>query len=170
MRQLGFNWKYCASKLKVVPRTFFTWRENSGYVDPVECTLSDDALDALVVRFTEGHPSRGEQFVLSAFRANGMLVTRSRIRQSIQRVDPHGRAQRSQRCIKRRVYNVAGPYHLWLQDGNHKLVVFNFVIIDGFSRAIMFIHISDNNQADTVLRYYLQAVAEYGCPSRLRTY
>ena len=38
--------------------------------------------------------------------------------------------------LRRRVYNVQGPNHLWHVDTNHKLVRWNFIIvggIDGFS-------------------------------------
>lgn len=41
--------------------------------------------------------------------------------------------------------------------------------IDGFSRRIMFLKCSTNNKATTVLDSYLEAISEYGLPSRVRT-
>lgn len=79
---------------------------------------------------------------------------------------------RRQRCIKRRVYNVRGPGHLWHADGCHKLRRWGLVVhaaIDGFSRTVTFIRCSDNNRASTVLEGYMEGVRAYGCPSRLRT-
>ena len=57
-------------------------------------------------------------------------------------------------------------------DGNHKLIHWRIVIhgaIDGFSRTIVFLRCSTNNQADTVLAYFLQAIRHYRCPLRIRT-
>lgn len=40
--------------------------------------------------------------------------------------------------------------------------------IDGFSRAVVFLHASDNNRQDTVLQDFLVAAATFGIPSRIR--
>ena len=40
--------------------------------------------------------------------------------------------------------------------------------IDGFSRLIVFLKCSNNNRADTVYNLFLQAVGQYGLPSRIR--
>ena len=96
------------------------------------------------------------------------------IRASIHRVDVELEylKSRRQRCIKRRVYNVRGPGHLWHADGCHKLRRWGLVVhaaIDGFSRTVTFIRCSDNNRASTVLDGFMDGVRNYGCPSRLRT-
>ncbi|XP_022806612.1 uncharacterized protein LOC111343694 [Stylophora pistillata] len=71
---------------------------------------------------------------------------------------------------------------LWHMDGHHKLVSgdFNFnaitfwwgfvthAAIDGYSRKIMYLRCSTNNKADTVLRAFLEAVENFGLPSRIR--
>ena len=41
--------------------------------------------------------------------------------------------------------------------------------IDGYSRLIVFVHCSDNNQSSTVYEYFLEAIRKYGLPSRVRT-
>jgi hypothetical protein len=40
--------------------------------------------------------------------------------------------------------------------------------IDGYSRLPVYLRCSANNKADTVLRYFLEAVQEFGVPSRVR--
>ena len=79
-------------------------------------------------------------------------------------------SRRHQR-IKRRVYNVKGPHHLWHLDGNHKLKDFHLVIhgcIDGFSRNVIYLRVIDNNNANTVLDYFVQGTRNYMIPSRIR--
>ncbi|KAI5616016.1 hypothetical protein C0J50_10695, partial [Silurus asotus] len=41
--------------------------------------------------------------------------------------------------------------------------------IDGYSRLIVFLHASNNNRSTTVMNCFLNAVARYGVPSRVRT-
>jgi hypothetical protein len=41
--------------------------------------------------------------------------------------------------------------------------------IDGFSRLPVFLKISNNNRAETVLRAFIKAVEEYGLPRRVRS-
>ena len=60
---------------------------------------------------------------------------------------------------------------LYTLDGHHKLTRWRLVIhcaIDGYSRLIVFIKCSNNNKADTVYDLFLQAVGQYGLPSRIR--
>ena len=40
--------------------------------------------------------------------------------------------------------------------------------VDGYSRIPVYLHCSDNNRADTVLRLFREAVSLYGLPSRIR--
>jgi hypothetical protein len=40
--------------------------------------------------------------------------------------------------------------------------------VDGFSRAVVFLGLSDNNRADTVLNLFSDAVDRWGLPSRVR--
>ena len=99
-------------------------------------------------------------------------MQRGRLRDAIHRVDSYGVNDRKKRRLHRRVYNVKGPNHLWHVDTNHKLVRWHFVIvgaIDGFSRLPVMLDCTNNNRADTVLGCFLNAVGEFGLPSRVRT-
>ena len=57
-------------------------------------------------------------------------------------------------------------------DGHHKLVRWRMVThaaIDGYSRLVVFLQCSNNNKASTVCKYFLNAVQQYGLPSRVRS-
>lgn len=41
--------------------------------------------------------------------------------------------------------------------------------MDGYSRIPVFLKASNNNRADTVLDVFVEAVSEYGLPSRVRS-
>ena len=57
-------------------------------------------------------------------------------------------------------------------DGLHKLIKWRFVThggIDRYSRTVVFLKCSDNNQASTVFTLFSDAVESHGLPSRIRT-
>ena len=58
-------------------------------------------------------------------------------------------------------------------DGNHKLIQpYRLVIhggIDGFSRIIVYLKVSTNIKAQTVLTCFQEAIAKYNMPSRVRS-
>lgn len=103
-------------------------------------------------------------------------IQRRRIRQSIQRVDGIGVAERAERVnqrIRRRVYGSPYPHYCWHLDGNHKLIRWGLVIhcaIDGFSRACTYLKCSSNNRATTVLECFTEACDTFQIvPTRVRT-
>lgn len=56
-------------------------------------------------------------------------------------------------------------------DGHHKLVRWRMVIhgaIDGFSRAVMFLKCSTNNEALTILTLFEDAIQKFNIPARIR--
>src|SRR5436853_6177757 len=108
---------------------------------------------------------------MGLLRSQGIRIPRQRLRDSLQRVDTFGVLNRWSNIISRRKYQVAGPNALWHIDGNHKLIRWKFVIhggIDGFSRMVTFLHCSNNNKSQTVLRYFIEGKDEFGLPSRVR--
>ena len=91
--------------------------------------------------------------------------------ESLQRVDPVGASLRSCRAIHRRVYSLSCPLALWHFDGNHKLIRWRFVVhgcVDGFTRIPVYLSCSTNNKASAVLGCFLDAVAQWELPSRVR--
>jgi AraC-like DNA-binding protein len=133
--------------------------------------ISDNDLDALVQEILHIHPQCGEKTVSSRLVSYGIRVQRQKVRDSIHRVDPDGVLNRVKRVLHRRVYKVRSPNSLWHVDGYHKLIRWKLVIhgaIDGFSRLITFLKVSNNNRSETVLSGFISAVQEYGLPSRIR--
>jgi hypothetical protein len=167
----GFEWKDVAVALCVSDTKLRNWRIASDYVDPL-IIPSDEVLDDLVRTFAAEKGTRGERAVGGFLLSLRLRVTRDRLRQSLHRVDGEAVVQRRARAVERVVYSVGGPHHLWHIDGCHKLIPYGLVVhggIDGFSRAVVYLHCSDNNRADTVLRLFREATQVFGVPSRTRS-
>ena len=117
-------------------------------------------------------PNIGQRRLQGALRARGLKLQRSRVRQCLREEDPLGTALRWNEAIYRRKYSVPAPNSLWHIDGNHKLIRYKLVehcCVDGYSRLMIYAHVAVNNRACTVLNLFLQGVAEYGLPSRVRS-
>lgn len=91
-------------------------------------------------------------------------VQRQRVRESLQRVDPSGVRVRCKNVLRRRQYSVPSPNALRHVDGYHKLIRWRLVVhggIDGYSRLITFLKVSPNNNAETVLSAFVEAVGQF---------
>lgn len=142
---------------------------------PVRSMLSaidDGELEQHVSRLQSQYPNSGNELIRALLRAQGMLVTRSRVREMLIRVNPAAAARRWSRTVARRVYHVPYPNSLWHIDGNMRLIRWGFVIhgaIDGYSRLITYLNCSTDNRATTVLSQFLKATCLYALPSRVRS-
>ncbi len=171
LRKFGYNWKSIGDVTGVNEKFLRRWRKKIEFVDSMRTEISDDEIDHLVGLFVKDHPRRGERMLEACLASVNCRIVRRRLRESIKRVDPEGLLQRKAKPIRRRVYSVEGPHHLWHIDGNHKLNKFNLVVhgcIDGFSRFIIYARCCDNNRAETPLALFEEAVVKFGCPSRVR--
>ena len=133
--------------------------------------ISDSHLDEVVGELLVCLPDCGIRSVQSILKANGIILQRERVRQSLHRVDPTGMQTRLRRRLHRRQYPVSSPNALWHIDGYHKLIRWRMVVhggIDGYSRVPVYLRVASNNAADTVLEAFSHAVANYGLPSRVR--
>lgn len=150
--------------------------------------LSDLELDGEVSNILRDHPRYGRTMLMAALRTRGHRVPRTRVEQSYLRVFGPPRVFGS-REIVRRSYYVPGANSLWHHDGNHSasalaltsitstpdisldLIRWKFVIhgfVDGKSRAVPGMRVSNNNRALTVLQLFLDSTEHWGVPSRLR--
>ncbi|KAJ4939961.1 hypothetical protein JOQ06_029396 [Pogonophryne albipinna] len=174
LRSCGFTATKMAQILKVSLRTV-TRRLRRFHMlrSGIYSTISDAALDDLIKELLAGNNQIGPESVRAQLQAQQLWIQRRRVRDSMRRIDPEAAALRamSQR-LHRRAYRVAGPNSLRHLDGNHKLIRWRIVIhggIDGYSRLVVFLRASDNNRCTTVMASFMDAVAKYGVPSRVRT-
>uniref|UniRef100_A0A8D3CS75 Integrase catalytic domain-containing protein n=1 Tax=Scophthalmus maximus TaxID=52904 RepID=A0A8D3CS75_SCOMX len=134
--------------------------------------MTNAELDERVIDLVHGNDELGPDAVRARLFGEGIVVQRRRVRQSLLRTNPAGAALRAMsHRLHRRKYRVAGPNSLWHLDGNHKLIRWRIVIhggIDGFSRMIVFLQASNNNRSSTVMEQFVQAVDQFGVPSRVR--
>lgn len=105
------------------------FREYGISVSSAMSQQTDDQLDDIVRQIKSDFPNAGYRRVDSQLRYQGIKVPQSRVRESLQRVDPEGVAQRWLALTPRCTYNVPGPLCLWHIDGNHKLIRFEISII-----------------------------------------
>ena len=169
LRETGMNCKSIATCLGS-PTRHYRRRLEFGVEDSFT-EITDEELDKEIQGTLTLTPYSGESFVRGSLKGKGIHVQRSRIRESLKRVDGIGRAVRRRYAICRRTYNVAGSNHLWHIDSNHKLISWRFVIhgcIDGFSRTVIYLRCSTDNKATTTLQFFDEGVKEFGLPSRVR--
>lgn len=80
-------------------------------------------------------------------------------------VDPAGIENRSRHRLKRRLYDVPRPNHLWHVDGFDKLKEYGMAIsgcVDGFSCKVIWCQVATtNNKPQVIAYYYLCAIKEH---------
>jgi hypothetical protein len=80
--------------------------------------LTDAELDARIAEILQAFPTLGRAMIMGALKSRGYIVTRERVRRSIERVQGVP-ASFARRTIVRRQYSVKGPMSLWHHDGQH---------------------------------------------------
>ncbi|XP_065058564.1 uncharacterized protein LOC135686290 [Rhopilema esculentum] len=173
--QYGFPKTKIAEIFSVSVKTVSRRIEKFGLHDKIanHTEIIDTELDAIVDDILQSFPNCGIRRMRGFLQSKGLKIQWERVRSSLWRVDPTGVLLRTTQLntIQRRKYSVPGTLALWHLDGNHKLIRWRFVVhgcIDGYSRRIMFCECSSNNKAETVMKLFLQAVAQHGLPSRVR--
>ena len=170
LRETGMNWRSIATFFGISDSTLFRKRLELG-VEDQRTDITNDELDNQIREILQLTPYSGESYVRGSLKSRNIHVQRSRIRQSLRRIDGVGCAVRRRYAICRRTYNVTSSNSLWHIDSNHKLISWRFVIhgcIDGFSRTVIYLKCFTNNKAKTVLQCFEEGVGEFGLPSRVR--
>ncbi|PIK54061.1 hypothetical protein BSL78_09042 [Apostichopus japonicus] len=169
----GYTSKDMARQLSCSPS--FVYKKLAAFglnVRKMYSTMTDEELDMKVSKLHADYPNSGQQMMKAYLEVDGAVVQRSRVRDSLRRVDPHSAAKRWSKTVKRRTYHVPTPNSLWHMDGHMKLVRWKLVThgcIDGFSRCITYLKCGSDNYALTVLTLFVEATLEYGIPSRTRS-
>ena len=121
LRETGMTWIAILRFIGVSEKTLSRKRSELG-VEEGFSDISDDDLDREITHTLELTPYSGEIYVWGSLKGKGIKVQRSRVRESLRRIDGIGSALRTRYAIYRRKYNVAGANHLWHIDSNHKLI------------------------------------------------
>ena len=94
-------------------------------------------------------------------------IPRDMVLQMMREIDPEGVRQRKAHRPVRHRYYAQGPNYVWHVDGYDKLkpygFCFNGAIIDGYSRRILWLEVSNsNNSSGVIAKYYLDALTNLG--------
>ncbi|PIK58298.1 hypothetical protein BSL78_04804 [Apostichopus japonicus] len=134
--------------------------------------ISEEELRTWVSRLHNQHPNSGAQMMMGYLKANGIVVPRKKVRDLLRTVDPVGTGRRWGAAVARRTYSVPCTNSLWHIDAHQKLVRWGFHThgcIDGFSRLVPYLACETVCDANTVLRHFVNAIKDYGVPSRVRS-
>ncbi len=92
--------------------------------------INDPELDNIVCEIQREFPSCGNRQMHGHLLSRGLRVQQFRIRELQRRIDPDGCAIRQLQTIRRRQYSVPSPRALYHIDGNHKLIRYNYCIVN----------------------------------------
>ena len=155
---------------------------------PQYSKISNHDLDILTWTFKAQRPESGICYLVGFLWNHGLWIQCRHVRLSMKRVDGLGQVLRQRKVIQRKQYRVKQPNTLWHLNGHHKLIRWGIVIhgfVDGYSRTVnstswvlqckltsnlqvVALKASTNNRVMTVLELFLDALDEYGMPSRMR--
>ncbi|KAJ8685200.1 hypothetical protein QAD02_020993 [Eretmocerus hayati] len=94
-------------------------------------------------------------------------VKQQTVLEIMRELDPLGIERRSRYRLKRRIYKVLGPNHMWHIDGFDKLKRWGFAIhgcVDGCSRKVIWLEVATTNNDPRVVAYYfLEGICEHEC-------
>lgn len=110
LREIGFSWTKVGQLIGVSRVTLYRRRQDLGLGEMHGYSKMTDAeLDAVVKSIVDKSPNSGQVMMRGALIGRGLRIQRSRLRESMLRVDPVATECRRRLRIKRRVYKVPGP-------------------------------------------------------------
>ena len=88
LRKLKFPWVAIAKDFGCHVNTLLGWRNRVNYVDDHLVGINDEELDALVLKVLDGKTHEGQIQLWARLEGLGYSVTRQRVRDCIDRVQP----------------------------------------------------------------------------------
>jgi hypothetical protein len=171
LQNLGFSRSTISIMLNISRTTLWRRLNEWGMHRARHTLITDNDLTEIIRNVYTRHVHCGVRMMIGHLRRLGIDVPRQRVREILREIDPANSAIRWGMAIRRRVYSVPCSNFLWHIDTHHGLIRWRLVTaggIDGFSRLIVYLSISNNNRADTVLESFVRATESYSCPSRVR--
>jgi len=115
----------------------------------------------------------GYRKIWKIIQSKGIPAKRQTVMEILREVDPEGVQARKKKRLRRRIYSVPGPDHLWHIDGYDKLKPYGFSIhgcIDGFSRRLIWLEVCPSNKNPRVIaKFFIDAAKQLrGIPLRIR--
>mmetsp|Transcript_3201 Transcript_3201/g.6927 ORF Transcript_3201/g.6927 Transcript_3201/m.6927 type:complete len:584 (-) Transcript_3201:110-1861(-) len=116
----------------------------------------------------------GVPFALARLQSERGIVARpAHVHRVLSAYDPEGHRKRKQEAAKTQyVYNVAGPRSLYHADAHEKLAkiwgIWLHLLIDGYSRYIIYLYVAPNKLASTVRAKFREACDQVGWGARVR--
>jgi hypothetical protein len=168
---MGFNISTVCKMMSVSRATMWRRLQQWNVERHTYSNLTDEELRVVVSEIYSRHVNCGVRMMMGHLRSRGIRVQRYKVREILREIDPANSALRWGLAIKRRVYSVPSANSLWHIDTHHALIRWRLVTaggIDGYSRLVVFLTISDNNRSDTVLELFRNAACKFGLPSRVR--
>ena len=112
---MGFKLADVSSMLGVHPKTLRRMRREWEFPvgENMFTDITDEGLDESISEVLHELPNTGERLMIGALASKGIRVQRTRIRESLQRLDPVGKTLRRRLKIRRRTYNVPCANFLW---------------------------------------------------------
>ena len=112
---MAFNWSQISQMLGVSRTTIYRRRvELSMVTTGRQTNIRDDELEHLLRQIRHETPALGERMIMGKLRADGIKVSRSRVRSCLRQIDPINTALRWRGHLARRQpYSVPSPNSLW---------------------------------------------------------
>ena len=151
--------------IEISIRTLKRRLQNFG-LQRTACNVTEESLRQIISKEIEGSAStKGYRALWSSLKASyGINVQRDVVMKMLRELDPDGTETRRARRLRRRQYVSIGPNFCWHADGYDKLKPYGFPIhgcVDGFSRKILWIKVSQTNSDPVVPAYlYIETVKQ----------
>ena len=197
LHSMSITWVQISKILDVSYMTIYRWRQEYGMMENPGRNITDRELHEVLRQVRQELPALGETIVWGRLRSVGFRITGARVPKTMRMSDPLHTALRWREitpCMSTTfstgtqflvsywyviilsrfkaalIYVTKCSFHLIqmaIASSFTGSCIVTHCAIDGYSRLIVFLKCS-SNWASTVYNLFLQAVRQYGLPSRIR--